>query len=417
MSSPGSTALNHITICDFSGQLAGAGATRFLGAFGAKVIRIEDPVLQGRWDILRGNPPYPPGKTAGINMGGAFNNHNIEKLGITLNLRKPRARELLAEIVQQSDVVVENFAAGVMKRLGFHYDELKAIKDDIIYVSASGFGHTGPYVNFKTWGPIVQAISGLTFGSGLPDMPAAGWGYSFMDHTDGYYVAMAIMLAIRYRNRTGKGQWVDMSCTEAGAVLNGPALLDYTVNGRPLRRPGMPNSNRNQHPAMAPHGIYPSQGEDRWVAVAVRNDADWAAFGRALGEPEWTQDPRYATVDGRVTRQDELDALVGAWTCGLTPMEAAQTLQASGVPAAPVQRPQERVDQDPNTEQWGLWPTVTQTEMGQVRVDGAGVHLSETDWSITRGAPCLGEHNREVYGEMLGLSDAEIDQLTAEGVI
>ncbi len=413
---PGSTALSHVRICDFSGQLAGAGATRFLAAFGAQVIRVEDPVMEGRWDILRGNAPYVD-ERRGINLGGAYNNHNIEKLGITLNLRNPKAKELLKKLVAKCDVVTENFAAGVMKRLGFHYAELREINPQIIYVSNSGFGHDGPYVGFKTWGPIVQAVSGLTFTSGLPDMPPAGWGYSYMDHTDGYYMAMAILLALRYRTRTGKVQWVDMSCVEAAAVLNGPAPLDYTVNGRPARRPGMPNSNRNQHPAMAPHGIYQSQGEDCWVAVAVRNDAEWAAFGEAVGSPEWSKDPRFSNVVGRVDHQDELDKLVTAWTVQRSAMDAAKALQAAKIPAAPVQRPQERVDQDPNTAGWGLWPTVTHTEMGQVRVDGVPLHLSKTDWSITHGAPCLGEHNQYVFGDLLGLSNADLEALAAEGVI
>ena len=165
--------LSKIRICDFTGQLAGAGATRFLAAFGAQVIRLEDPVLQGRWDILRGTPPFV-GDRGGIEMGGGFNNHNVEKLGVTLNLRSERGKELLRELVAISDVVTENFAAGVMKRWGFDYDGLKAIKPDIIYVSNCGFGHTGPYRDYKTWGPIVQAVCGLTFSSGLPGHPPAG---------------------------------------------------------------------------------------------------------------------------------------------------------------------------------------------------------------------------------------------------
>ncbi|MXY37270.1 MAG: CoA transferase, partial [Dehalococcoidia bacterium] len=187
-------ALSHLRICDFTGQLAGAGATRFLAAFGAQVIRIEDPVNQGRWDILRGMPPYVD-ERRGVEFGGPFNNHNVEKLGVTLNLRTDRGKELLRELVAVSDVVAENFSAGVMERWGFGYEELQAIREDIIYVSNCGFGHRGPYRDFKTWGPIVQAVSGLTFSSGLPDQPPAGWGYSYMDHTGAYYMAIAILMA------------------------------------------------------------------------------------------------------------------------------------------------------------------------------------------------------------------------------
>ncbi|GAB4337879.1 MAG: CaiB/BaiF CoA-transferase family protein [Dehalococcoidia bacterium] len=408
-------ALDHIRICDFTGQLAGAGATRFLAAFGAQVIRIEDPVNEGRWDILRGIPPFPDDRR-GINLGGAFNNHNVEKLGITLNLRTERGRAILRQLVAISDVVSENFAAGVMERLGFSYEELRAIRPDIIYVSNCGFGHSGPYRSYKTWGPVVQAVSGLTFSSGLPGQPPAGWGYSYMDHTGAYFMAMAILMALHYRNVTGEGQWVDLACAEAAATLNGPALLDYTVNGRPMRREGMPQSNRNQFPAMAPHGIYPAQGDDEWVAIACRSDEEWRAMAGVVGEP-WAAAARFARLRGRLDHEDELDARVAGWTRSRDKFEIAARLQAAAVPATAVQRPHERIDHDRNTAAWGLWPMVRHREMGHVRVDGLPVHLSETDWRLERGGPCLGEHNEHVYGEILGLSSAEIEALRDEGVI
>jgi len=233
------TALGHLRICDFTGQLAGAGATRWLAAFGAEVIRIEDPTNDGRWDILRGVEPFVD-ERRGVELGGGFNNHNVEKLGITLNMKTARGKELLRELVRVSDVVSENFAAGVLERWGFGYEQLRALRDDIIYVSNCGFGHRGPYREFRTWGPIVQACCGLTFSSGLPDMESAGWGFSYMDHHGGNIMAIAILAALVHRQNTGEGQWVDMSCTEAGATLLGPAVLDGTVNGRPLRRAGMP---------------------------------------------------------------------------------------------------------------------------------------------------------------------------------
>ena len=275
--------LSGIRICDFTGQLAGAGATRTLAALGAEVIRIEDPVSQGRWDILRGSGVFKD-ERRGINLSGAFNSPNIGKLGITLNLRTEKAKVLLRRLVAISDAVTENFAAGVLARLGFGYAELTAIKPDIVYVSNSGFGDTGPYAPYQTWGPIVQAMSGLTFSSGLPDLPPAGWGYSYMDHTGANFMAMAILGALLHRDRTGEGQWVDMACTEPGVALTGPAILDASVNGRPLRRPGQPHSNRSRSPAMAPHGIYPATGEDHWVAIACRDDDDWAALGRVVKE-------------------------------------------------------------------------------------------------------------------------------------
>ena len=408
-------ALKNIRICDFTGQLAGAGATKWLAAMGAEVIRIEDPVRNGLWDVLRATPPFVD-ERRGFNLGGGFNNHNTEKLGITLNLRTDRGKEILAEIVQRSDVVSENFAAGVLDSWGFGYEQLKALKSDIIYVSNCGFGHTGPYKEFKTWGPIVQAISGLTFTSGLAGEEPAGWGYSYMDHTGGYYMAIAILLALIHRNRTGEGQWVDMACTEAGATLNGPAQLDYAVNGRSLRRPESPHSNRNEWPAMAPHGIYPSRGEDEWIAISVRDDEDWRRLGDVVRE-EWSSSERYTDRSARLAAQDELDEHLASWTAGQDKFALAKTLQAAGVPAAPVQRPEERIEHDPETERVGLWPRVQHDEIGEVRVDGLPVTFSKTPWKIEAGGPCLSQHTDSVLGRLLGYSQGELDALREEGVI
>ncbi|MBO0730954.1 MAG: CoA transferase [Acidimicrobiaceae bacterium] len=410
-----SSPLSAFRICDFSGQLAGAGSTRFLAAFGAEVIRIEDPVRQGRWDILRGLPPFRD-ERRGIEFGAGFQNHNVNKLGITLNLRTERGKELLRELVRVSDVVTENFAAGVLERLGFGYDALAAIRPDIIYVSNSGFGHTGPYRNYKTWGPIVQAVSGLTFTSGLPDQPPAGWGYSYMDHTGAYIMAIAILAALRHRQRTGEGQWVDMSCTEAGTTLHGPAILDWSVNGRAARRPGMPDSNHNRSPLMVPHNIYPAAGEDCWIAIACRDDRDWDALVSVI-PLKFAADPDLKSVAGRAEREHELDSAIAEWTRTHERFEAAARLQAVGVPAAAVTRPSERIDDDPNVAEWGLWPEVDHPAMGRVRVDGLPVHLSETDWNIDAAAPLLGQHNDVVFGEILGLDQSSIDQLREEGVI
>ncbi|MGE3597958.1 MAG: CaiB/BaiF CoA transferase family protein [Dehalococcoidia bacterium] len=422
-----STALSNLRICDFTGQLAGAGATRFLAAFGAEVIRIENPSNQGRWDILRGSGPFLD-ERRGIELGGAYNNHNVEKLGITLNLQTEPARELLRRLIAISNVVTENFAGGVLARMGFSYETLREIQPSIVYVSNCGFGHSGPYMHFKTWGPSVQAFSGLTFNSGLPDQPPAGWGYSYMDHTGGYYMAMAILMALYHQRRTGHGQWVDFATTEAALTLNGPALLDYTVNGRPLRRTRMPNTNRSQSPSMSPHGVFPCRSlpreqpdewgdrEDRWVAVACRDDRDWRALAQVIGMP-WSGDSRFAMLEGRLANEDELDAQISAWTRERDPIVVAELLQTAGVPVSVVQTPEQRIECDPNTSAWRLWPEVDHNEIGRVRVDGLPVHLSETDWEIQHGAPCLGQHNEYVFGQLLGLTSQEIAKLHEDGAI
>ena len=408
-------ALSSFRICDFTGQLAGAGATKWLASFGAEVIRIEDPVRQGRWDILRGTPPFVD-ERRGVNLGGAFNNHNAGKYGITLNLRTDKAKRILEQLIEVSDVVSENFAKGVMESWGFGYERLKAIKPDIIYVSNCGFGHTGPYSDFKTWGPIVQAVSGLTFTSGLPGREPAGWGYSYMDHTGAYFMAIAILLALLHRQRTGEGQWVDLACTEAALTLHGPALIDWTVNARPMRRAGQPHSNRNRWPPMAPHGIYPSQGDDDWVALACRDEWDWVRFADVVGET-WCADARFRGLDSRLAAQDALDENVGAWTAERSKFHVEELLREAGVPVSAVMKPQERIERDASTADFGLWPTVRHTEMGEVRVDGQPVHFSATDWRITRGGPCLGEHNEEILTRLLGLAPEDVSRLAQEGVL
>ncbi|MEO5899639.1 MAG: CoA transferase [Ilumatobacteraceae bacterium] len=399
-------ALRHIRICDLSGQLAGAGATRVLAAFGAQVIRIEDPVTKGLWDIVRQLGPSIHGDTS-HEGGSGFNNHNVEKLGVTIDLRTERGKELLRDLVRSSDAVTENFSSGVMERLGFGYESLQELKPDIVYVSNSGFGHAGPYMPFKSWGPIVQAVSGLTFSSGLPDREPAGWGYSYMDHTGGYMMAIALLAALFHRRRTGEGQWVDMACMEAAASLNGPALLDVTVNNRPLARPGSPNSNRDQYQSMAPHGIYPTVEDDRWVAIACRDDADWAQLGPVLDAP----------AGDRFADPEMLDKVTAVWTAQHTREEIVAALRSLGVPVAPVLLPHERTDEHAGNTAWGLFPTVTHTKHGSLRVDGLPVHLSRTDWKLEHGGPLLGEDNVRVFHEVLGLPLDEVEQLHAAGVI
>ena len=413
MDTVNSQALSGFRICDFTGQLAGAGATKWLASFGAQVIRIEDPVRQGRWDILRGSEPFKD-ERRGINLGGAFNNHNTDKLGITLNLKSEKGKELLTKLIKVSDAVTENFAAGVLDRLGFGYESLKEIKPDIVYVSNCGFGHKGPYSHFKTWGPIVQAVSGLTFTSGLPEEPPAGWGYSYMDHTGGYYMAMAILAALLHRQNFGEGQWVDMACTEVAVSLNGPSLLDWSVNNNPLRTEQGLNSNRSQFLQMAPHGIYPCSGEDEWIAISCRNDQDWESLSEII-QQDWTE--HYQSLNQRLSEQDNLDKAMASWTVGYEKHDLQFRIQAIGVPVSAVQTPEDRIDFDTSTRDFNLWPTVEHSEIGEVAVDGNPVHFSDSDWNMNSGAPCLGEDNEKVFIEILGLSKEDIRGLKQENVI
>lgn len=404
-------ALSHLRVCDLSGQLAGAGATKILAAFGAEVIRVEDPATKGLWDALRGVGPYVD-ERRGVNLGVGFNNHNVGKRGVTINFRTDEGRRLLCELIAVSDVVCENFAAGVLENRGFGYEELRRIKPDIIYVSNCGFGHSGPYRDFKTWGPIVQAVSGLTFTSGLPDAEPAGWGYSYMDHASAFYMTVAIMAALHHRERTGEGQHVDLATVPAGIALLPTEVLDWTVNGRRTAAGG----NRADFGEYAPHGIYPCRGEDRWIAIACRDDREMALLAKVLDEPALASD-RFATLIQRLTAVDELDGLIGAATATREAHSLADDLVGEGVPASVVKSPQERIDGDPDLADFGLFPTVTHAEIGSVRVEGIPLRFSATPWRIDEAAPTLGQHNRAVLGELLGHGDDELAEWAERGVI
>jgi crotonobetainyl-CoA:carnitine CoA-transferase CaiB-like acyl-CoA transferase len=407
--------LGRYRICDLSGQVAGAGATRILASLGAQVIRVEDPVTQGRWDILRRSGPYLD-EHRGVDHGGGFNNYNADKLGVTLNLRDPRGRQLLQRLVRCCDVVTENFRTGVLDGLGFSYEELKLIKPDIILVSNSGFGHDGPYSGYRSWGPVIQAVGGLTHEVGLPSTEPAGWGYSFMDHIGAAAGAMSILAALVQREHTGRGQAIDLSAMDLAVQLLGPALMDVSVNRRPRRRDGRPDSNRSEFVGMVPHGVYPVAGEDCWIALACRDDADWQAMRSVIDQP-WAFDCDLDAVSGRRAAEDRLSKMIAAWTATRHGEDTALRLRQVGVPASVVARPRQRIEEDPATTEWGLWPAVDHPNLGRVRVDGLGFHLSATDWATHDAAPCLGQHNRTVFGELLGLTDTEIDVLAADGVI
>jgi crotonobetainyl-CoA:carnitine CoA-transferase CaiB-like acyl-CoA transferase len=207
-----------------------------------------------------------------------------------------------------------------------------------------------------------------------------------------------------------------MSCTEAGLTLTGPAILDYTVNGRAYAGPGHPDTNHDEYGQFCPHNIYPAQGDDEWLAIACRNDEEWQNLAELIAT-EWSRDEAYRSAGGRLARQDELDRLVGEWTAPQNKSELAGRIRAAGIPAAPVLKPAERCDTDERNLDWGLWPTVNHPVIGEIRVDGYPAHLSESDWAVERPAPRLGQHNEEVLVGLLGVSPDEFATLAKDGVV
>jgi crotonobetainyl-CoA:carnitine CoA-transferase CaiB-like acyl-CoA transferase len=420
-------ALHGIRILDFTWFLASAGGTRFLAAFGAESIKVElkshpDTRLAAMAPIggraAREKATAPLRGVTDPDMGGQFNNKNPGKRGISLNVRHPKGLEIAKRLVAMSDIVAEGFSPGVLDNWGLGYDALRAIKPDIIYVQQSGMGAKGTYGRFRTVGPIANAFAGLSEMSGLPEpaMPA-GWGYSYLDWMGAYSFALAMLSALFHRERTGEGQWIDASQTEVGLFISGTAVLDWSANGRIWSRYG----NRSPYKPAAPHGVYPCAGEDRWLAIACFNEAEWEALTRVAGHPEWAKDARFADLGKRMAHQDALDALVGAWARSQDEYELMASLQQAGVPAGVCQTAGDRCDNDPQLAALEWLTEVTGTKIGRWPIAEVPVKMSESPayigGRIDRGAPCYGEDNHYVYGELLGMSSQEIEALAAEGVI
>jgi crotonobetainyl-CoA:carnitine CoA-transferase CaiB-like acyl-CoA transferase len=317
-----------------------------------------------------------------------------------------------------SDVVAEGFSPGVLDSWGLGYDAMRAIRPDIIYVQQSGMGAQGTYGRFRTVGPIANSFSGLSEMSGLPEpaMPA-GWGYSYLDWMGAYSFSLAILTALFHRARTGEGQWVDASQSEVGLMISGTAILDWSANGRVWSRYG----NRSPYKPAAPHGVYRCAGDDRWLAIACFTEAEWAALTKVAGRPEWATDARFKDLAARLRYQDALDAHVGEWTKSLDAAQTMLALQQAGVPAGVCQTAQDRCDHDPQLAALRWLTEVTGTKIGRWPLAEVPIKFSESPahigGRIDRGAPGYGEDNQYVYGELLGMSSAEIASLADEGVI
>jgi crotonobetainyl-CoA:carnitine CoA-transferase CaiB-like acyl-CoA transferase len=419
-------ALDGIRVLDFTWFLASAGGTRFLSSFGAECLKVElkshpDTRLAAMAPIggreARERATAPLRGVTDPDMGGQFNNKNPGKRGISLNVRHPKGLEIARRLVAMSDIVAEGFSPGVLDSWGLGYEKLRAIKPDIIYVQQSGMGAQGNYGRFRTVGPIANAFAGLSEMSGLPEpaMPA-GWGYSYLDWMGAYSFALAMLTALFHRARTGEGQWIDASQTEVGLFIAGTAILDWSANDRIWSRIG----NRSPYKPAAPHGVYPCAGEDRWLAIACFDEAEWRALVEVAKRREWADDSRFVDLAARLAHQDALDATIAQWTKAHDARQLMLALQSAGVPAGVCQTAEDRCDHDPQLAHLAWLTEVTGSKIGRWPVAEVPVKLGESPafagGRIDRGAPCYGEDNEYVYGELLGMTKREIADLAAEGV-
>lgn len=405
--------LHGVRVCDLTWVLAGPQATQILAEFGADVIKVES--VRNPDDARMYPPRAASAAPEDLNASGYHALYNRSKRSIRLDVRNPAGFDLLKQLIAVSDVVVENFSSRVLENWGLTYEEMDRIRPNIIYCSMAGLGHRGRDRDHQTFGPTVQALSGLTYISGLPGREPAGYGYSYMDNTGGYYAAMAILTAIYHRNRTGQGQYLDLAQVEAAINLTGPAILDSQVNGRPNRRTDLPIGNRSQAGPAAPFGIYPAEGEDRWIAISVVSDEQWLGFRQAIGNPDWAAEPVLATAAGRVSRQDELDARVAEWTRTQEPHAAMHALQEHGVPAGVVQNAEDVLERDEQHKARGFFEWMDHPVLGRTRYNRPVARLSATPGQIRGRAPLHGEHTRQVLSEVLGLEDAALDALESNG--
>ncbi len=434
--------LSGVRILDFTWKTVGPWAPRLLTHFGAEVIHVE---RVGSWDdhryaghpspILEGAPQKQFTSGQGPLHGGGsadgkkpyystpyFTILHHGKLAVSLNTRHPRGLELATRLIGVSDAVVENFSGEVFPSWGLTWERIHEINPRAVYMSTSGFGHSGPYKAFRSFGPTAAAQSGLSLTSGLHDKPPAGWGFSYMDVMGGWMGSLALMMALLQARKTGEGLYVDYAVTEGAMSLLGTYMLDYQVNGRTTRRPGFPPGNRAVWPPVAPHNTYRCSGKDRvgqdwWVFIACETQAQFESLAHLMGQPALAADPRFSTNEARVANQDALDEIVGRWVRPRRRYDVMRRCQEAGVIAAVVQSAEDRVEHDPQLKHRDMHPVTEHPEIGEFEYEGYPVKLSRTPAFVRGRGPLLREHNRYVYGELLGLSDDDMASLERERVI
>ena len=419
--------LTGIRIFDFSWFLASAGGTRFLASLGAESLKVEwkanpDTRLAAMAPIGgRAARDAATGPLKGVtdpDMGGQFMHKNAGKRGLSLNIRHPKGLQIAKDLIRQSDIVAEGFSPGVLDRLGLGYDVLRSIRPDIIYIQQAGMGGAGRYGRVRTVGPIAASFAGATEMSGFPEpaMPA-GWGYSYLDWAGAYGFALALLGALYHRERTGEGQWIDSSQCEAGIFQTAVPILDWSANDRIWARYG----NRSPFKPAAPHGAFRCRGADRWLAIACFTEAEWRVLCDVSGLTALSADPRFATLADRLLHQDALEDAVSAWTGTIDASDAMARLQAAGVPAGICQTAEDRCDHDPQLRHLNWLTEIAGTKIGRWPVPEFPVKLAATPsyagGPIDRGAPCYGEDNAHILGNMLGYSTSDIEKLAEEGVI
>jgi crotonobetainyl-CoA:carnitine CoA-transferase CaiB-like acyl-CoA transferase len=389
--------LSGLRVLDFTWVLAGPYATRILADFGAEVIKIQSKKTA---------------KGSESNLTGYFNHWNRNKRSITLDMSFPEARGMVLKLTAMSDVLIENFSPRVMSNWGLDFEKLKEVRSDLIMVSMSAMGQTGPWKNYVAFGPTLQALCGLTNLTSHTKRSPLGLGYAYADAISGLYAVLTVLAALQYRDRTGEGQHIDLSEYEAICTVLGPTFLDISINHTEV----FPQGNRSDNILAAPYGCYKCSGVDRWCVIAVFDETEWQALCEVMGSPNWTEEERFSTLSKRKENADELDKFLEQWTLQNTPEEVVNLLQKAGIPAAVVQNAED-LAKDPQLIAREFFVHLEHPILGRTISDASPIKFEESFTKGWKAAPFLGEDNRKVYMELLGLTEGEFSSYVEKGII
>lgn len=411
----GKLPLEGIRVVDLTQVWAGPRATKIMADMGAQVIKVEaltrlDSPREAAVSPKSGVTDAGDMASRPYNLSPRFHQMHRNKLGITLDLTTKQGVVLLKKLVSVSDVVMDNFRKGVLKRLGLDYAALRAVRPDIIVMSMPGFGESGPWSNFAGYGVTVEGLVGLYGLTGYADGGPTKSGANVPDPLNAHHAVGATLAALWYRRRTGKGQFIDFSHFESLGSLLGDYFMEYSLTGR------VPPRSGNHHLWKSPHACFRCRGEDSWIAISVGSDEEWGRLCLAMERPDLADDPRFSDALSRWKNGAGLTPIIEGWTSRFEHFELMHKLQAAGITAAAVAE-LDRVFEDPQLRARRYFETVDQPVLGPYDLAGVVAKLSKTPGGVRHPAPCLGEHNTLVLGEMLGLSGQELDDLEQAGII